>query len=315
MKKFLSVLLICIMIISTLAGCGTSSVDGTPAASVKPTVKPTPTPTQTPYKSNLPVPSPSKVSTQTNSDGWRYALEKNVMTIYGYEGNEKSITVPETINYNGADYKVQVLDTMALCKKTRVYVGDSMYTCELEEVVIPDSIDEIPVGLFENCNNLTKVSWKGFKVVNNVVFSKDMTVLYYCLNKDITSYKIPSSVTTIAGGAFRGCDQITKIDIPSNVEYIKNYAFYGCTALQSVNIENGVKSMGTQLFTLCTNLESLIIPESVTAFGDQFCTFHTGLEIYIKEGSPVDIFFKNLKDNSNALGDSVTFMDYVKYIN
>lgn len=314
MKKFLSVLLICIMIISTLAGCGTS-VDGSPAASSKPTTKPTPTPTQTPTKNNDPIPSPSKVTTSKTSDGWRYALEKNVMTLFGYEGEETVVTIPEVINYNGTDYKVQVLDTYAICKETRIYVGDSKFTCTLDEVIIPDTIDSIPIGFFEMCDNLSKVSWKGFKVVNNVVFSKDMTILYYCLNKDITSYKIPSSVTTIAGGAFRGCDQLTKIDIPSNVEVLQNYAFYGCTALQSVNIESGLKSMGSQLFTLCTNLESLIIPETVEAFGDQFCTYHTGLEIYIKEGSPVDVFFKEIKDSSDPFGDATTFMDYVKYLN
>lgn len=314
MKKFLSVLLTCIMIISTLAGCGTSS-DGSADETAKATSSPTPTPTQTPYKSTAPVPSPSKLTTQKTDDGWRFSLEKNVMTIYGYEGDETSVTIPEIITFAGKDYNVEVLDTMALCKKTRVYVGDSMYTCDLEEVIIPDFINEIPIGLFENCNKLTKVSWKGFKIVNNVVFSDDMSILYYCLNKDITSYVIPSSVKTIAGGAFRCCDKLTKIDIPSTVETIEHYAFYSCTALQSVNIENGVKSMGAQIFTFCTALESLIIPESVTAFGDQLCTFHTGLAIYIKEDSPVDKFFKDLQENSDPFGNATTYMNYVKYLN
>lgn len=314
MKKFLSALLICIMIASTLAGCGTS-VDGTPgSSSTKPSNKPTPTPTMTPYKSNPLLPSPSKMTIQYSADDWIYAIEKNVMTVYGYRGTEKFVTIPETINHNGVDYDVRILDTNALCNTSRIYVGDSHYICDLEEVIIPDCIEEIPVGLFEHCDDLTKLQWKGFKIVNNVVFSKDMTILYYCLNKDITSYEIPSTVKTIAGGAFRSCTQLTKIDIPSTVETVQNYAFYGCTLLKSVNIKNGVKTLGSQLFTLCTHLESLMIPESIIACGDQLCTFNPRLEIYIKEGSMIDEFFKDIDETREPLTDEVTYVDYVKYI-
>lgn len=314
MKKFLSVLLICTMIISIIAGCG-AVVDGSPgSSSTKPTTKPTPTPTQTPYKSNVLIPSPSKVNIQSTDDGWSFGVEKGIMTIYGYKGTEKSVTIPKTINYNGVDYDVTVLDTNALCYSSRVYVGDSQYVCELEEVVIPDFIDEIPVGLFEHCENLVSVTWKGLKVVQNVVYSKDMSILYYCLNKDITSFEIPSSVKTIAGGAFRGCDQLTKIDIPSNVEVVENYAFYGCTALKSVNMKNGVKSLGSQIFTSCINLESIIIPETVVACGEQICSFNPHLEIYIKEDSEIDKIFKDIKENTDLLAGEVSIIDYVKYI-
>ena len=93
MKKFLAVLLVCISLISLIAGCG-EVVEGSPEATVVATLKPTPTPSPTPYRDPVIVPSPSKISIQETGEGWRYALEKTQLIIYGYTGDAKSLTIP-----------------------------------------------------------------------------------------------------------------------------------------------------------------------------------------------------------------------------
>ena len=315
MKKFLAVLLVCISLISLIAGCG-EVADASAAPTALPTAKPTPTPSPTPYKDALPVPSPSKMTIKETAEGWRYALEKGQMIIYGYTGDLKSIEIPETLVYadTGTEYPVKVLDKLAICDESRVYVGDTKFICNIEEVTIPDTINEIPEGFFERCDNLKSVSWKGFKIVNGVVFNKDMTILYYCLDKNITSYKIPSSVTTIDGGAFRNCTKLTSIEIPATVKKINDYAFYNCPSLKTVDIKEGVEVIGDQVFTRDVNIESIIIPSSVKAIGYYTMTCAPKLHIYLKKGCYVDQFFTAMLEDGNQWGLSANYADYVTYV-
>ena len=53
----------------------------------------------------------------------------------------------------------------------------------------------------------------------------------------ITSINIPSSVTTIAYGAFYQ-SKLTSIDLPASVTSIGNYAFYNCSSLTSITIRS-----------------------------------------------------------------------------
>ena len=134
------------------------------------------------------------------------------------------------------------------------------------ELVIPDAIDGIPVrgigyGAFSDCNGLVSV-------------------------------RIPDGVTSIAAGAFYGCNDSlfdTKT-IPgvklvdgwavgntgslsgdlnlTGVRGIANSAFSGCSGLTDVTIPNGVASVGRGAFSGCIGLESVAISESVTNIGE-----------------------------------------------
>lgn len=313
MKKFLAVLLVCISLISLIAGCG-EVADGSAAPTPLPTAKPTPTPSPTPYRDPLPVPSPSKMTIRETTEGWRYAIEKNQMILYGYLGDKTVLTIPEKISDGGVEYEVKILDKLAVCDETRVYVGDTKFVCNIEDLTIPDTIESIPEGFFERCDKLKSVSWKGFKIVNGVVFSKDMKILYYCLDKSITSYKIPSSVEIIDGGAFRSCTQLTSIEIPATVKKINDYAFYNCRSLKTVDIKDGVEYIGDQVFTRDVNIESITIPTSVQAIGYYTLTCSPKLNIYLKKGCYVDNFFNAIAEDGNQWGMSAKYIDYITYV-
>ena len=75
---------------------------------------------------------------------------------------------------------------------------------------------------------------------------------------------IPSSVKSIGGSAFYGCNNLTSIDIPSSVTKIGAGAFAGCSGLTSVEIPSGVTVIGRQTFEDCYNLTSVNIPYGVT---------------------------------------------------
>ncbi len=74
---------------------------------------------------------------------------------------------------------------------------------EIEDLVIPNSIEQIGYCTFVGCSNLKSVT-------------------------------IPNSVKTIGGYAFSGCSGLTSITIPESVTNINDYAFNDCQNLANV---------------------------------------------------------------------------------
>ena len=74
--------------------------------------------------------------------------------------------------------------------------------------------------------------------------------------------------TTIARGAFFGCEFIDNITLPNTIQTIGTVAFYECKQLYSINIPSGVTVIDSQTFYKCENLTIISIPTSVTTVSD-----------------------------------------------
>jgi hypothetical protein len=111
--------------------------------------------------------------------------------------------------------------------------------------------------------------------VNGVLFDKNgRTLIQYPQGKR-GEYTVPSTVTTIADGAFSDCTKLTSVIISTMVTRIGNDAFFDCTNLMSVNIESsrfliGERefSIGARAFLDCKSLKNITIPSSVTSIDD-----------------------------------------------
>ena len=294
MKKIIASLLICILMVAMATGCSTASP--TPTENIRITV--TPLPTLTPMKF------------LTTEDKWNYVIENNEAIIYGYEGDLTEVVIPSTID----GYPVTSIDSVGLCRRSRVIIGEAQYVCELTKVTIPASIKNIQTDLFAYSDSLVNVEVEqgsDFKYVNNILYNKDMTILYLCVSKNIESFTIPESVKIIGGGAFRACRKLTSITIPSNVEVIGDNAFYNCSSLKTVTIKEGVKAINNQAFSRCIELEQITIPKSVDAIGYQIVSYTDKITICIYKDSYVESFFK---DNDETFGEGSTYMNHVQYV-
>jgi hypothetical protein len=89
----------------------------------------------------------------------------------------------------------------------------------------------------------------------------------------LTSYSIPSGITTIGNYAFYDCKNLTSVTIPSSVTAIGHSAF-GYTSLSAVTLPSNLQSIGEDAFRYC-NITTINIPSSVTTIeGNPFayCT-------------------------------------------
>ncbi|MBR3567219.1 MAG: leucine-rich repeat protein [Salinivirgaceae bacterium] len=84
---------------------------------------------------------------------------------------------------------------------TVVSIGPAFYDCKnLEDVVIPDSVELIEILAFAGCSELRSVT-------------------------------IGKSVKVIDSNAFSGCTKLTSVTIPKSVKYMGNNVFAGCDNL------------------------------------------------------------------------------------
>lgn len=88
----------------------------------------------------------------------------------------------------------------------------------------------------------------------------------------ITRVIIPDSITSIASTAFRECKNLVSIVLPEKLQKISNSTFYFCTALRTVSMPSELTEIEDSAFRNCAVLEEISIPEGVTTIGDAaFC--------------------------------------------
>lgn len=115
------------------------------------------------------------------------------------------------------------------------------------DIVIPSTVDYEGMTL-----NVTGIGYKAF--LNCV---------------DLTSVKIPGSVTDIRGYAFDGCINLTSIIIPNSVTSIGDYSFLNCKKLSTINIPESVNNIGISAFQNCTGLVDVSVGNSVKRIGER----------------------------------------------
>ena len=152
--------------------------------------------------------------------------------------------------------------------------GDYVFrSCSgLDKVYFPDNVGVIDFNaMFYGTSVEVEVSETNpnYETEDGVLYNKGKTMVVYLPN-DISEFNIPSTVTTIGGGAFYDKDNLTKIVIPASVTSIGTSAFENCDNLSDVTIENGQASLtiGTRAFANCRSLTEIELPSRVVSIGD-----------------------------------------------
>ncbi len=178
-------------------------------------------------------------------------------------------------------------------------------------ITIPASVTNIEEGAFYRCESLEEIVVDSDNKIydsrdncNAVIETATNTLVVGC-------YKtvIPSSVTSIGDGAFRGMGmRFGSIEIPESVTSIGDCAFCECYSLRSITIPESVTSIGDSAFAFCSNLTSITIPRSVTSIGTS--VFYRGTVVlcvyensYAHEYAVANELDYELIDCATLLGD------------
>ncbi|MBQ8289914.1 MAG: leucine-rich repeat protein [Clostridia bacterium] len=169
----------------------------------------------------------------TTSDGYIFYVNGDTVYLFGYTGNNATLTLPE--NYNGKNYAIYQL---AFYKNYKI-----------TNVTIPSGVTAIGRDAFCSCGSLESIT------ISNSVTSIGDHAFYDCTS--LTSVTIGSGVTSIGSFAFNQCTSLTNVTIGSGVTSIGYSAFYSCTSLTSITIPSSVTSIGPWAFYYCTALTEI----------------------------------------------------------
>ena len=164
-----------------------------------------------------------------------------------YNSLSTTVTIPETVSYNGTTYSV-------------TSIGNSAFSdCSaLTQVTIPNSVTSIGNSAFSDCSALTQVN------IPDGVTSIGYWAFYSC--SALTQVNIPNSVTSIGDQAFSYCSALTQVNIPESVTSIGSGAFSSCSALTQVAIPNSVTSIGNSAFSYCSALTAINVESGNTTY-------------------------------------------------
>ena len=181
-------------------------------------------------------------------DSWEnMAIDRNTQTT--------SIVVPETVNYNNADYTVTAIGSYAFRN-----------VWNLQYINMPETITEIGYYAFGDCYQLKQAKLpSALTTLGDYAFA-------WC---GLTSITIPKSLSSIGNNVFYDCDNISSLTVEDG-----NQTYYGNNAIiekgshklilgiNGTIIPEGVSEIGEGAFRGVRGL-TLTIPVTVTTIGDR----------------------------------------------
>lgn len=179
-------------------------------------------------------------------------LDDGTLEITGYEGLEKSLVIPSTIN-----------------GKSVTSIGYDAFSdhTALKEITIPSSVNRLgnlengDLGCFGRCRTLEAIHVEQdnehFSSENGILFSRQKDILIRYPAKKGGTYTVPSGVVRIENGAFADCESLTEAEIPQGVKSIGAYGFMNCKGLASITIPAGIEQIEAAAFYGCSGLQDV----------------------------------------------------------
>lgn len=195
--------------------------------------------------------------------------------------NITSVVIPKNVKRIGEEsfFRCKNLKKATIEEGTEVIGVKAFAECyNLKDVKIPETVTELGSSAFEASSAIVENTSDGeLKIVNGVLLSgKDakgdvvipsgvtkISERAFYNNENITSVKIPETVTEIGKIAFAG-SSIKSVSIPGSVKVIPESAFEFCRNLQDVKIADGVESISHIAFSECRKIKEMNLPASVT---------------------------------------------------
>ncbi len=119
-------------------------------------------------------------------------------------------------------------------------IPDNMFSnLAVTELIIPGSVTEISNGAFWEQGTLEKITVaadnKNYCSRDGVLYNKEQSkLMYFPVNKKVSSYVVPDSVRQIEDLAFHGNENLRQVKLPAGLQQLGAGCFFGCINLEKV---------------------------------------------------------------------------------
>jgi hypothetical protein len=176
---------------------------------------------------------------------------KDTTTLIACPRGMTSVMIPEGVTTIGSSafYNCYQLTSVVIPEGVTTIESSAFASCyNLASVIIPESVTSIGEYAFSGCDltsvtipsRVIKIGDNAFPKNVSIDFSGILECSRWPENLDRSlqvSVVIPDGVTSIDGGAFYGCSNLTSLTIPASVTKISGNPFSGCTNLRYVFFE------------------------------------------------------------------------------
>ncbi len=247
-----------------------------------------------------------------------------------YEVLDGNLYLKENLNENVDKTFMQALPSatkVEIESGTKIIATDAFNSCsKLQEVILPEGLEKIRSRAFIFLNNLQKVNIpstvtsiaqenfiacpvklempkeplenKSYKVVDNVLYTYDMTKLI-AMPENIKNYVMPDSVTEIGPFSMAYNKSMETFTCSKNLEVLGVYSCYNMKALKNITIPGKVKKISAISFGYCHALENIVIEEGVEEIHGSAFAHTDNLKSVILPTTLVNVV-GNLFSNTNS---------------
>lgn len=155
------------------------------------------------------------------------------------------------------------MDTVLLPNTVHKIDENAFWEKGFKLISLPENLDSI-VGYMPPYQEIILPETNHlFKLINGVLFSSDMKILYRCpITYPYSTFQIPEGVEIVFKEAFKSCENIKKFDIPSSLNS------FGYRSLRNLNLSQFVVDPNVSYHGVgsYTNIDELIIKDGFITF-------------------------------------------------
>lgn len=214
----------------------------------------------------------------TTSEGFQWTDDgSGGVMIQLYQGTQSDVVIPAQIDAKPvttigslAFYELSFVSSIQIPNSVTSIQSRAFYRASgLRSLYIPENVSDIGEAIFEDCDSLSAIT----VAPENIHFTSQDGVLYdaalatliaYPAARPASSFAVPTTVTSIAVEAFRGCKALEQITLPDGLNAIGTQAFYYCKRLKSIALPAGVTDIPDEAFRNCKALSSVSIPAATS---------------------------------------------------
>ncbi len=174
----------------------------------------------------------------------------------------------------------------------------AFYTDTITSVYIPDTVEFIAYRAFYHASNLTSVRFgSGLQEIDSEAFR-------FC--ESLKAINLPEGLEKIGYEAFSSCTSVTEISLPGSLQHGGMRIFADNPSVTKLTFGDGITMLGgSSLFVYLTSLETVTIPASVTELKDYLFMKCNNLKtVYFKGDAPTEIqkfVFGDPKENPDLV--------------